>query len=60
MQAETERRSLGARGDPELGSWLAYASILIVDDEGHRHQGSGIGLILAPDDMIANIVRCVG
>jgi len=34
MLAETRRRNLGARGDPEFGSWPAYASILIVDDEG--------------------------
>src|SRR4051794_15227622 len=33
MRAETERRSLGARGDPEFGAWFVYASILIVDDE---------------------------
>ena len=34
MRAETGRRSLGARGDPEFGSWLAYDSIPVIDDEG--------------------------
>lgn len=32
MQAEIVRRNLATRGDPELGSWLAPASVLIVDD----------------------------
>ena len=34
MRAKTERRSLGVRGDPEFGSWRAYASIPVIDDEG--------------------------
>ena len=34
MRAKTERRSFVVRGDPELGSWLAYTSIPVIDDEG--------------------------
>ena len=34
MPAKTERRSLGARGDPEFGASLACASILIIGDDG--------------------------
>ena len=33
MRAETARKNLEARGDPEFGPWLAQSSILIVDDE---------------------------
>ena len=34
MRAETRRMSLGARGDPEFGSWFACTSISVIDDDG--------------------------
>ena len=53
--SEKERKSLGARGDPEFGAWLAYASISVIDDRmTSSRTRTGIGPILAPDDMTAN------
>ena len=33
MRAESAKRTVETRGDPEFGPWLAQASILVIDDE---------------------------